>query len=86
MSLPSEFASEASNDSRKSSISAVWQRFEFTFVLIIFAKLSPFIYIPYLFTELDYHIPPYISIVHGQIHVTLCSTCLLNNENYSSVS
>ena len=49
----------------KSSISAVWQGFEFTFVLIIIAKLFPiFIY------KFDWHIPKYISIVRGQIHLT----------------
>ena len=30
--------------------------------------------------------PRYISIAHGQVHVTLCSTYFLSNENYKSVS
>ena len=37
----SEFASEASKNLWKSSTSAVWQGFEFTFVLIILAKQFP---------------------------------------------
>ena len=36
----SEFTYEAMNDLQKSSISAVWQGFESTFILIIFAKPS----------------------------------------------
>ena len=43
----------------------------------------------YLFTKFDSHIPPNLlqdSIVHGQMHVTLISTYLFNNENYNSVS
>ena len=36
----------------------------------------------FLWLWLDYH----CSVVHGQIHVTLYSTYLLNNENYNRVS
>ena len=42
-----------------------------------------------LITSTVKHIPPYIkqdSIVHDHIHVTICSTYLFNNKNYSSVS
>ena len=66
--------------SGKSSISDVWQGFEPNFVLIIFAKLLPIIWLTY-----SIYIKQY-SIVHGQILVTLYSTYLLHNVNYNSVS
>ena len=51
--------------------------------LIIFAKLLA-ICLLHLFTSILPYIMQY-SIVHGQTHVTLGSTYLLNNENCNSV-
>ena len=61
----------------KSSISNVWQGFE----LIIFAEVLAISLINLI------KIPPSIkkySIVHSQNDVTLCSSCLLHNENYNT--
>ena len=67
----------------KSSISDVFQGFEFAFVAINYFGKS----VSFLFTKFDEHSTPYIkqySILHGQIHMTLCSKYLLNNKNYNT--
>ena len=70
----------------KGSISDVWQGLELTFALIIFAKLLPICLLNLINSIPSHHISSNCSTVHGQIHVTLRSTYLLNNENYNSVS
>ena len=78
----SEFASEASN-LRKKLYLRCFQGFEFAFVAINYFGKS----VSFLFTKFDEHSTPYIkqySILHGQIHMTLCSKYLLNNKNYNT--
>ena len=64
-----EFASETSNDLQKKPRLRCLTGFWTHPCINYFLKT-----IPYLFTKFDWHILSYISIVHGQIHVTLCST------------
>ena len=75
----------------KSSISDDWQGFEFAFVAInYFRKTVGYLFANFSTKFLKYStIYQYIkqySIVHGQIHVNLCSTYLFGNEIYNSVS
>ena len=80
----SKFASKASNDLRKKLHLRCLTGFYICLCINYFRKT-----IADLFTEFDEHIPPYIkqhSIVHGQIHVTLCLTYLISSDNYNSVS
>ena len=75
-----EFASEASND--------LWKKLHLRYLTGLWIHLCINYFrktIAYLFTKFDQHIPPYIKqygIVHGQIHVTLCSKYLLSNQNF----
>ena len=57
----SELASEASNDLRKKLHLSCLTRFRIHLCINYFRKT-----VSYLFTKFDYHIPSYISVVHGQ--------------------
>ena len=65
---------------RKSAISDVLQEFEFAFVAINYFRKSA----GYLLTNILHNMASNTAFVHGQIHVTLSSTYLLNNENYNT--